>query len=66
MFIGPRIIASHDQISGEFAAEFPVLMNTTAFQAGAGLSVAREYRRKLVKIWRTTLLVYRELDVVCR
>src|SRR5437868_11477508 len=33
VFVGPRIIASHDQISGEFAAEFPVLMNTTAFQA---------------------------------
>ena len=33
VFIGPRIIASHDQISGELAAEFPVLMNTTAFQA---------------------------------
>jgi hypothetical protein len=33
VFVGPRIIASHNQISGEFAAEFPVLMNTTAFQA---------------------------------
>jgi len=33
VFVGPPIIASHDQISGEFAAEFPVLMNTTAFQA---------------------------------
>jgi hypothetical protein len=33
VFVGPRIIASHDQISGELAAEFPVLMNTTAFQA---------------------------------
>ena len=32
VFIGPRVIASHDQISGELAAEFPVLMNTTAFQ----------------------------------
>jgi len=32
VFVGPRIIASHDQISGEFAAEFPVLMNTTALQ----------------------------------
>ena len=32
-FLGPRIIASHDQISGELAAEFPVLMNTTALQA---------------------------------
>jgi hypothetical protein len=32
VFIGPRIIASHDQISGELAAEFPVLMNTTALQ----------------------------------
>ena len=30
------------------------------------LSVAREYCRKLVKIWRTALLVYRELDVVLR
>src|SRR5437660_5881543 len=29
----------------------------------AGLSFAREYRRELVKIWRTALLVYRELDV---
>jgi len=29
----------------------------------AGLSFAREYRRKLVKIWRTALLVYRELHV---
>src|SRR5438309_1571429 len=33
VFVGPRIIASHNQISGELAAEFPVLMNTTAFQA---------------------------------
>jgi len=33
VFVGPRIIASHDQISGELAAEFPVLMNTTALQA---------------------------------
>jgi len=33
VFVGPRIIASYDQISGELAAEFPVLMNTTAFQA---------------------------------
>jgi hypothetical protein len=33
VFIGPRIIASYEQISGELAAEFPVLMNTTAFQA---------------------------------
>jgi hypothetical protein len=33
VFLGPRIVASHDQISGELAAEFPVLMNTTAFQA---------------------------------
>jgi len=33
VFIGPRIIASYDQLSGELAAEFPVLMNTTAFQA---------------------------------
>jgi hypothetical protein len=32
VFIGPRIIASHDRISGELAAEFPVLMNTTALQ----------------------------------
>jgi hypothetical protein len=32
VFIGPRIIASHDQLSGELAAEFPVLMNTTALQ----------------------------------
>jgi hypothetical protein len=32
VFIGPRIIASHDQFSGELAAEFPVLMNTTALQ----------------------------------
>jgi hypothetical protein len=32
VFIGARIIASHDQISGELAAEFPVLMNTTALQ----------------------------------
>jgi hypothetical protein len=32
VFIGPRIVAAHDQISGELAAEFPVLMNTTAFQ----------------------------------
>ena len=32
VFIGPRIIASHNQISGELAAEFPVLMNTTALQ----------------------------------
>jgi len=31
-FIGPRIIASHNQFSGELAAEFPVLMNTTALQ----------------------------------
>ena len=31
--VGPRLIASHDQISGELAAEFPVLMNTTALQA---------------------------------
>ena len=30
---------------------------------GAGLSFACECRRKLVKIWRTSLLVYRELDV---
>ncbi|PYM00820.1 MAG: hypothetical protein DMF19_08180 [Verrucomicrobia bacterium] len=33
VFIGPRVIASHEQISGEVAAEFPGLMNTTAFQA---------------------------------
>jgi hypothetical protein len=33
VFIGPRIMASHGQLSGELAAEFPVLMNTTAFQA---------------------------------
>jgi len=33
VFVGPRIIVSHDQISGELAAEFPVLMNTTALQA---------------------------------
>ena len=33
VFVGPRIIASHDQIRGELAAEFPVLMNTTALQA---------------------------------
>ena len=33
VFIGPRIIASYEQLSGELAAEFPVLMNTTAFQA---------------------------------
>src|SRR5881227_889886 len=26
VFIGPRVIASHDQLSGELAAEFPVLM----------------------------------------
>ena len=32
VFIGPRILVSHDQISGELAAEFPVLMNTTALQ----------------------------------
>ena len=32
VFIGPRIIASHNQISCELAAEFPVLMNTTALQ----------------------------------
>jgi hypothetical protein len=32
VFIGPRIIASHDQLSGELAAEFPVLLNTTALQ----------------------------------
>ncbi|PYL90037.1 MAG: hypothetical protein DMF14_11175 [Verrucomicrobia bacterium] len=32
VFIGPRIIASYDQLSGELAAEFPVLMNTTALQ----------------------------------
>jgi hypothetical protein len=32
VFIGPRIIASHNQISGELAAEFPILMNTTALQ----------------------------------
>src|SRR6266403_670129 len=32
----------------------------------AGLSFAREYRGKLVKIWRTTLLVYRALDVELR
>jgi len=32
VFIGPRIIASHAQISGELAVEFPVLMNTTALQ----------------------------------
>jgi len=24
VFVGPRIIVSHDQISGELAAEFPV------------------------------------------
>jgi hypothetical protein len=33
VFIGPRIIASYEQLSGELAAEFPVLMNTTGFQA---------------------------------
>ncbi len=33
IFVGPRIVASHDQFSGELSAEFPVLMNTTAFQA---------------------------------
>jgi hypothetical protein len=32
VFVGPRIVAAHDQISAELAAEFPVLMNTTAFQ----------------------------------
>jgi len=32
VFVGPRIVASHDQISAELAAEFPVLMNTTALQ----------------------------------
>ena len=32
VFIGPRIVVSHDQLSGELAAEFPVLMNTTALQ----------------------------------
>ena len=32
VFIGPRIVAAHDQISGELAAELPVLMNTTALQ----------------------------------
>jgi hypothetical protein len=32
VFLGPRIVASRDQISGELAAEFPVLMNTTALQ----------------------------------
>src|SRR5947207_15120694 len=31
--------------------------------SGAGLSAASECRRKLVKIWKTLLLVYRELDV---
>jgi len=33
VFVGPRIIVSHDQMSGEFASESPVLMNTTALQA---------------------------------
>lgn len=33
VFVGLRLIASRDRISGELAAEFPVLMNTTAFQA---------------------------------
>ncbi len=32
VFIGPRIIASYDHLSGELAAEVPVLMNTTALQ----------------------------------
>jgi hypothetical protein len=32
VFVGPRIVASHDRISGEIAAEFPVLMNTTKLQ----------------------------------
>jgi hypothetical protein len=32
LFVGPRVIAAHDQISGELAAEFPVLMNTTKLQ----------------------------------
>jgi hypothetical protein len=32
VFVGPRIIVSHDRISGELAADFPVLMNTTALQ----------------------------------
>jgi hypothetical protein len=45
VFVGPRIIASHDQTSGELAAEFPVLMNTTALQGGAGLSASCKCRR---------------------
>ena len=32
VFLGPRIVASHERLSGEFGAEFPVLMNTTALQ----------------------------------
>ena len=32
VLIGRRIIAAHDQISWELAAEFSLLMNTTALQ----------------------------------
>lgn len=35
VFIGPRLIASHDHLSGEIAAEFPVFIDNTALQVVA-------------------------------
>jgi len=32
VFVGPRIIASRNHVSGEIAAEFPVLIDNTALQ----------------------------------
>ena len=33
VFLGPRIVVSHDRFSGEFAAELPVSIDNTALQA---------------------------------